>query len=75
MIELVLRDTTYDARSALFVTGVKDLETAQAWAGPGRKLYSIEKAVRQIGEMSEAELVAILKSLIAKGERDAGPSQ
>jgi 3-hydroxyisobutyrate dehydrogenase-like beta-hydroxyacid dehydrogenase len=73
MIELILKDTTYDARSALFVTGLKDLKTAQAWAGPGIKTFSIERAIRQIQEMSEEELVGVLKTLIARADSGSAP--
>ena len=65
MFDMVLKDSTYHAKSALFSTGVKDLVTAVQWAEKSHfKLASAENAIKQINNMSEADFVSGLKSIL-----------
>ena len=67
MFEMMLEDTVYSAKEAIFTTGVKDLETAQKWAGNNSvKLSSAGSAVNTINDLGVDELVSILKRLLKK---------
>lgn len=65
MFDMVLRDTTYSAKSALFTTGLKDLETAKAWGQADHiEIPCVENAIGQIKNMTEDQFVETLENMI-----------
>ncbi len=65
MFEMILNDTIYSAKDALFTTGVKDLKTASQWAKKSDiNLTSAENAIRQIGNLNEEEFEMILRGFL-----------
>jgi len=68
MFELLLKDTTYDAKSALFTTGIKDLETAKAWgAMDDIKIPCVENAIDQINQLDKDTFVSSIKTIFGPG--------
>ena len=67
LMEMMLEDTKYNAKDALFTTGIKDLETAAKWAGNNSlNLNSAGHTISQINDMGVNELVSIMKHLLKK---------
>lgn len=65
MFEMILNDTTYSAKGALFTTGVKDLETASQWAKKSHfNLTSAENTIHQIESLSEHDLETTLRGFL-----------
>ena len=64
MFEMILSDTTYSAKSALFTTGIKDLETAKKWGQLDNiQISCIDNAINQINNMSENEFASLIEML------------
>jgi len=64
MFELLLQDTAYDAKSALFTTGIKDLETAKYWGALDNiNIPCVENAIDQINNLNEEALVSTIKTV------------
>ncbi len=67
MFEMMLNDTTYDAKGALFTTGIKDLETAKKWAETDNiPISCVDNAIDQINNMSEEDVVSQLETFLKK---------
>ena len=67
LLEMMLEDTDYSAKDALFTTGIKDLETARKWAGNNSvNLKSAGSSICQINDMGVDELISIVKRLLKK---------
>jgi 3-hydroxyisobutyrate dehydrogenase-like beta-hydroxyacid dehydrogenase len=67
LFEMMLKDTMYNAKEAIFTTGIKDLETARKWAGNNSvQLKSAGSAVSHINDLGVDELVSIIKRLLKK---------
>jgi hypothetical protein len=65
LFEMMLEDTMYNAKEAIFTTGIKDLETARKWASNNSvQLKSTGSAVSHINDLGVDELVSILKRLL-----------
>lgn len=65
MLEMMLADTTYNAKSAMFTTGLKDLETARDWGLTDNiHVPCITNAINQINGMSEEEFLDTVTSLV-----------
>lgn len=68
MFEMVLSDTTYNAKSALFTTGLKDLETARDWAmSDNMQISCITNAIGQINAIDEDEFISTLSQIVRGG--------
>lgn len=68
--EMMLDDDTHNAKSALFITGMKDLDTAKTWAeNSGISMPSIENAIGQINALSEESLASMLKALVGQKQK------
>lgn len=67
LIKLMLQDTLYNARGALFTTGLKDLETAKEWAEESSiQTLCVQSSIEQIRNMSEEEMVSLLEIILRK---------
>jgi 3-hydroxyisobutyrate dehydrogenase len=67
LIKLMLQDTLYNARGALFTTGLKDLETAKKWAEASNiQTPCVRGSIEQIHNMSEEEMVSLLEIILKK---------
>lgn len=67
LIKLMLQDTLYNARGALFTTGLKDLETAKEWAEESSiQTPCVQSSIEQIHNMSEEEMVSLLEIILRK---------
>ncbi len=67
----MLNDTTYNAKGALFVTGIKDLTVTKNWAETSNiKMVGVENAIKQIEALDEEKLVTIVSAIIGR-EQDA----
>ena len=67
LIRLMLQDTLYNARGALFTTGVKDLETAKEWAEKSNiQTPCVQSSIEQIHNMSEEEMVSLLEIILKR---------
>jgi 3-hydroxyisobutyrate dehydrogenase-like beta-hydroxyacid dehydrogenase len=67
LIKLMLEDTLYNARGALFTTGLKDLETARGWAKESNiPTPCVDDSIKQINSLSEEEMVSLLETILGK---------
>ena len=70
MFELLVQDTTYNAKSSLFTTGLKDLETAKYWGALDNiDIPCVENAIDQINNLNEDVFISTIKTVFGfKGQ-------
>lgn len=70
MLQWVAEDSTYNAKEALFVTGMKDLHATRAWAeGKGVTMQSVDGAIRQIESMDSEAFSRGLSEILSGDDR------
>ena len=66
LLSMMLSDTTYGAKEALFNTGRKDLETAKKWAETtGITVPCVDNSIDQVSQLTSDELETMLKKLVS----------